>query len=126
MTDSNQPLEEKIVSQIRWVNLFKIVFISLITVSTLMAVSLLIYQNFKIVDISKDARGAAESTRVGTARLVDCTTPGGKCYEQGRSATSGAVGSINKGTIAAIWCSTHLGNQATIQQLNTCVVAIVK
>lgn len=68
----------------------------------------------------------ASETHRNTNRLVDCTTPGGKCYEQGRSTTSGAVGSINKITIAAIYCSGKLGPGATIIQLNTCVQAQVK
>jgi hypothetical protein len=68
----------------------------------------------------------ANDTRAGTDRLVDCTTPGGKCYEQGRSTTSGAVGSINKVTVAAIYCSGKLGPKATLDQLNVCVAALVK
>jgi hypothetical protein len=68
----------------------------------------------------------ASDTRVGTERLVDCTTPGGKCYEQGRSTTTGAVGSINKVTVATVYCSGKLGPKATIDQLNACVTTLVK
>jgi hypothetical protein len=70
--------------------------------------------------------GVANDTRRNSDRLVDCTTPGGKCYEQGRSTTSGAVGSINRVTIAAIYCSGKLGPSASINQLNMCVVSLVK
>lgn len=52
--------------------------------------------------------------------LVDCTTPGHKCYEQGRSATSGAVGTINKVTIVAIACS-KIPSYDTIQEIQDCV-----
>lgn len=66
-----------------------------------------------------------QATRKGTDRLVDCTTPGGKCYEQGRSATGGAVGTINKVTISAIYCSGKLGPAATVAALNACVTALI-
>jgi hypothetical protein len=70
--------------------------------------------------------GVAIDTKRNSDRLVDCTTPGGKCYEQGRSTTTGAVGSINKVTVAAIYCSGKLGPKATIDQLNSCVTTLVK
>lgn len=68
----------------------------------------------------------ASDTKTNSDRLVDCTTPGGKCYEQGRNATSGAVGTINKVTVSAIYCSGKLGPTATVGQLNACVVALIK
>lgn len=68
----------------------------------------------------------AADTKRNSDRLVDCTTPGGKCYEQGRSATGGAVGTINKVTISAIYCSGKLGPVATIAALNACVAALIK
>lgn len=71
-------------------------------------------------------RGVAVDTQRNSDRLVDCTTPGGKCYEQGRSTTSGAIGTINKVTIAAVYCSGKLGPTATIAQLSTCVEAMVR
>jgi len=70
--------------------------------------------------------GVAADTKRNSDRLVDCTTPGGKCYEQGRSATSGAVGTINRITIAAVYCSGKLGLSATIGDLTACVTAQTK
>lgn len=67
----------------------------------------------------------AADTKRNSDRLVDCTTPGGKCYEQGRSATGGAVGTINKVTISAIYCSGKLGPAATVAALNACVTALI-
>lgn len=58
--------------------------------------------------------------------LVDCTTPGHQCYEQARSANSGAVGTINRSTIAAIYCSGKLGPTATVSQLQFCVLTLIK
>lgn len=68
----------------------------------------------------------AKDTKTNSDRLVDCTTPGGKCFEQGRSSTSGAIGTINKVTISAIYCSGKLGPAATVAALNACVVALIK
>lgn len=68
----------------------------------------------------------AADTKRNSDRLVDCTTPGGKCYEQGRSTTSGAVGTINRVAITVEYCAGHLGPSATIAALNACVTAIVK
>lgn len=68
----------------------------------------------------------AADTKANSDRLVDCTTPGGKCYEQGRSTTSGAVGTINRVAVTVEYCAGHLGPTATIAALNACVVAIVK
>src|SRR4030095_704004 len=60
------------------------------------------------------------------ARQLDCTTPGGACYEQGMQAQSDAVGNVNKTTIATVYCSGQLGPKATVAQLNLCVQALVK
>ena len=68
----------------------------------------------------------AKDTKTNSERLVDCTTPGGKCYEQGRSTTSGAIGTINRIAITIEYCAGHLGPTATIAALNACVTAIVK
>jgi hypothetical protein len=70
--------------------------------------------------------GVAADTKRNSDRLVDCTTPGGKCFEQSRSATSGAVGSINRVTVAAIYCSGKLGPTATIDAINHCVATQIK
>lgn len=68
----------------------------------------------------------AKSTKI----LVDCTTPHHGCYEQGRSATSGAVGTILKNeeqtVVATVYCSGKLGPSTTIAQLQTCVDGLVK
>ena len=60
-----------------------------------------------------------------TNTLIDCTTPSHGCYERGRSATSGAVGTINRVTIAAIACSKIPGN-TTLTQIQVCVQKSVK
>lgn len=45
--------------------------------------------------IGRDARDAAR-------RIVDCTTPGGDCYQEGQRRTTEAVVGINEGTLRVI------------------------
>lgn len=41
-----------------------------------------------------------------TARVIaDCTTPGGRCYDEGRSRTSGAIGDIVRASVYMSQCS---------------------
>lgn len=105
---------------------WKTTFIGFCTAAAAISIMFNIYLSLKIVGLANDTRSTAVSTNNFAARLIDCTTPGGKCYEQGRSATSGAVGTISKVTIAAIYCSGKLGPTATITQLNGCVTVLVK
>lgn len=98
---------------------WKNVFIGLGVLAAAVSILFNIYLSLKTQQIALD-------TRRGADRLVDCTTPGGKCFEQGRSATSGAIGTINKATIATVYCNNNLGPKATIAQLSSCVKALVK
>lgn len=62
-----------------------------------------------------------------TKRLVDCTTPGGKCYEQGRSATTGAVGTINQVVTVTVYCAKKADRATvTLAQIQDCVNAQLK
>jgi hypothetical protein len=48
------------------------------------------------------------TVRQGNARLVDCTTPGGKCYERGNRQTGQAVTGITDVELAANYCAAQL------------------
>lgn len=67
--------------------------------------------------------GIVGDTRSNTNTLVDCTTPGHKCYEQGRDATSGAVGTIAKVVVLAAYCVKNLDHAATQVQVQACINA---
>lgn len=67
-----------------------------------------------------------QETRSNTQTLVNCTTPQHTCYEQARSATSGAVGTIDKIIILAAFCVKNLDHGATQLQIETCVNAGLK
>ena len=63
-----------------------------------------------------------QKTNVGTnERIVDCTTPGGKCYQQGQERTGQAVGDILKGATYAIACADKRGVQ-TEAEIQACVL----
>lgn len=50
------------------------------------------------------ASAAARAAQRGTARIEDCTTPGGACFERAQRQTSGAVAGINTVTVRATAC----------------------
>lgn len=62
----------------------------------------------------------SEENHKGVQRLLDCTTPGGVCYQQGRDSQSGAVGTINRITVVAVYCAKLPGN-TTLAQIQACV-----
>lgn len=55
------------------------------------------------------------------ARLIDCTTPGGTCYEESNARTGVAIASINKYTLAAAWCARRVPRTAPESQYRVCV-----
>lgn len=63
----------------------------------------------KLQDIGK-------TNRSNTDLIVDCTTPGGVCYERGRKSTGSAIATINDVTIAASYCAQFNTTQATIRK----------
>lgn len=108
-----------------WKDVFRTIFFSLGILAAVLSILLNIYLSTKILDVAKDTRNAANNTRVSSDLLVNCTTPNHPCYERGRSATSGAVGTITKAAVAAAYCAVHLGPIATYPQIQTCTLAIV-
>jgi hypothetical protein len=69
-----------------------------------------------------DAIREQQKTNVGTnERIVDCTTPGGKCYQQGQKRTGAAVADILKGATYAIACADKRGVQ-TEAEIQACVL----
>ena len=118
-TERTEELHEKVRRSGRFLKAITWIFGGAVVIAV---ISTVIIQGYQLSSLSH----VSDDTRRNSDRLVDCTTPGGKCYEQGRSASSGAVGTINKATIAAIWCSGKLGPGATIQQLQLCVKAQIK
>lgn len=65
-------------------------------------------------------RSSQLNNRKVTELIADCTTPGGKCYEEGQSSTNKAVTSISQVVIATKICSLDPKNN-TIDALTVCV-----
>lgn len=116
MSTEHDKLQLKVLrSQLRYFRLRNVLtFLGISTVVTTLIVVLLIY--FNVNDVAND-------TRANTQTLINCTTPGHQCYEQGRSATSGAVGTIAKVVVAASFCEKNLVHGSTQDQIQKCVNA---
>lgn len=93
-------------------------------VGTLMALFMLLILvvAFQNNQIAADAKATAD-------RMADCTTAGGKCYEEGRTRTSGAIGDIIKASVYMAECSRlHPGEAgpAFDRSLEACVESRLK
>lgn len=56
-------------------------------------------------------------------RLVDCTTPGHKCYDDGLKNQAEAIESLNKITIYATFCAKTLPPTITVEEMQKCIQA---
>lgn len=72
-------------------------------VGFLMALAVVTSLLFNIVQIGRLTE-IAETNRANGQRLIDCTTPGGQCFEDGNDRTGEAIGTINEVTILAASC----------------------
>lgn len=54
-------------------------------------------------------------------RLIDCTTPGGRCFEDSQKRTADAVGNLNEITVFAAACADKAGVN-TVAQIQACVL----
>lgn len=52
--------------------------------------------------------------------LVDCTSPGGECYERGQERTGEAVGNINRIVVLAAACADRPGAH-TVLEIERCI-----
>lgn len=57
----------------------------------------------------------ADVNRRNGELLVDCTTPGGGCYERGRAETGKAIDLLQRATVAAVECAKSQPTDALIE-----------
>lgn len=55
--------------------------------------------------IANDAKHSADNAQATAALIKDCTTPSGRCYQDGSKRTGGAVGNIIKAQVIVAECS---------------------
>lgn len=60
------------------------------------------------------------STNSNSQLLIDCTSPTGKCYQDGQRRTGSAIGTINQVSIYAAYCS-KIPSNTTVKQIETCI-----
>lgn len=55
-----------------------------------------------LIYLALNNRDLIEQVRTTNHRLIDCTTPGGDCYQQSQQRTGEAIVGINEGTLRVI------------------------
>lgn len=73
------------------------------------------------IDLTVKTRQTTQNTNRTAKAVLDCTTPGGKCFKRGRRATAKAVGDINRVIVLAAACADRPGDQ-TREQIERCVL----
>lgn len=110
--------DEKLEAAARKYYAWRVTLTTVIALSVVATLVVVLLSFGKLISLATD-------THRNTDTLVNCTTPGHSCYEAGRSATSGAVGTIGKIVIAASFCVKNLDHNATQAQIQSCVNAQV-
>lgn len=73
----------------------------------------------------QDDIGRAADAAVSTNdQILDCLTPGGKCYEQSRTNSKTTVASINEVTAYAAVCADRPGTQ-TLADIRLCIGTLI-
>jgi hypothetical protein len=71
--------------------------------------------NALALTLATQNRGTLKTATEGTARVKDCTTPEGKCYQRSQAQTATAVGSINTVTQIAVVCADQYDGRPAIE-----------
>lgn len=72
----------------------------------------------QLLKIAEEAVAQRDLLLEQTARIIDCTEPGGECFEEGQERTAEAVGSINTVTGLSIVCGQRF---TTASEIFDCV-----
>lgn len=89
----------------------------------ILPILLMLALGWQSVHTAKDARDAAERAKATSDQIASCTTPSGKCYQDGNKRTSGAVQNLVKAQMAIAECAKIT---ATDAQLEACVARRMK
>lgn len=82
-------------------------------------------QTTLLVALGKANKDNTTATKQAVGILLDCTTPGHACYEQGQQSTRTAVQALNDAANARELCAHDLSND-TVDKLTACVIATLK
>lgn len=115
MTEHDERDEKLKKAQIRYYRLRNL--LTLIGVGSMTAILIIVLLT------SSRISNLAIQTHENTQTLINCTTPGHACYEQGHTATSGAVGTIAQVIAAAAFCVKNLEHGVSQADLEKCIQA---
>lgn len=68
-------------------------------------------------------RAINSAVQDNTNRIIDCTTAGGSCYQNGQKSQATAVAAIVNAQLASAWCARHT---KTFDAAQKCVVELTK
>jgi hypothetical protein len=54
-------------------------------------------------------------------RIVDCTDPAGKCFQEGQDRTKVTIDGLNRITLLAAYCSSKTPPYATVAEVRKCI-----
>lgn len=80
---------------------------------------------FMVLVVAAQNNTISRSTKDTNARMADCTTPGGKCYDEGSARTGKAIGDIIRAEVYMAECSRLYPGEAGPEfddKLEQCVV----
>jgi hypothetical protein len=112
MTTDNEDLETDQRTKFKGLAAAFLVVLSFTVVAVLVAVVYLMWENHQRGErdeqLQEDIQQQAVENGALSERVLDCTEPGGECFEDGRQRTADAVMGINEGTfrviVAALSC----------------------
>lgn len=108
-------LETRAAQTKQWYDVTKFILIAVTTVSTMIILSVLLLGVAKLQTV-------AYNTNSTSKRLLDCTSPQGKCYQDGNRRTGEAIGNINRVSIYAAYCA-KIPVNVTAKQIENCINA---
>ena len=82
-------------------------------------------QGAALVGLAKQNHDNLAATQQAVTILIDCTTPGHKCYDQGQQSTRTAVQGLIKAGNASELCGHDPAND-TLDKLTACVIATLR
>ena len=101
------------------------ILVIMAVITTMVTTGFVVWSLVELQRLSKNSNELNQLTVTISERLQDCTTPGGSCYEQSRSGSSGAIRDINNITIAAAACADREGVD-TVADIRKCIEDTLK
>lgn len=119
VTEAHPPSPEEMRAQAR-LDAMRRIMIGLVAVLTILALTtsvvvLILIRQTQTTNspLLRTTNKAAKAAQKGTARIIDCTTPGGECYQRSLMQTAKVTGNVNNFTARAATLASSCAANAT-------------